>query len=75
MSEELKEREIEAMELAAIRGRAVLPASHAALYAGISKEYILTLARDQEIPNNKRGRYVYFRTEDLDKWMAGTDLR
>ena len=31
----LKEREITAMELTAIRGRKVLPASLAALYAGV----------------------------------------
>ena len=72
MTEQLKEREIEAMELSAIRGRPVLHADHAALYTGLSKSYLLELARDQQIPNNKRGRHIYFRTEDLDKWMAGS---
>lgn len=72
MTEELKEREVEAMELAAIRGRRVLTAGHAALYTGLSKSHLLELARDQQIVHNKRGKYTYFRTEDLDKWMAGT---
>ena len=71
MSVELKEREIEALELSAIRWRRVLTAGHAALYKGLSKSYLLGLARDQQIEHNKCGKYTYFRTEDLDKWIAG----
>ena len=68
----LKEREITAMELTAIRGRKVLPASLAALYAGVANRTILSMARDQEIPHHKRGKLIYFKTEDLDRWMMGT---
>lgn len=69
---ELKSREVEALELSATRGRTILTADAAALYTGMSKSHLLELARDQQIPHSKRGKFVYFQTENLDKWMAGS---
>ena len=70
---DLAERRVVAMELTSIRGRNVLPAEQAAWYAGISRYTLLNLARDQQIPHYKKGKLIFFKTEDLDRWMMGGD--
>ena len=75
--EALKLREIEAMELNAkaklITGRSVLPQDLAAAYCGVSERLLQDLARNMEILAQKNGKFWYFRTKDLDRWMLDSD--
>lgn len=73
-SRSLKEREVIAMELAAMQGRDWLTADQAAIYIGVSLFTLQDLGRTQQIPNSQRRKFRYYRKTDLDAWMAGNPL-
>ena len=44
----------------------------AQLLGGMHVKTLQRMARTQEIPAHKIGRFWYFRASELDKWLTGT---
>lgn len=43
--------------------------SEAALYMGVSKQYLYTLTAARKIPFYRQGKFIYFRRDELERYL------
>ena len=53
-----------------IANRNVFGVSEAAVFLGLSTARVYHLTAAKEIPHYKKGKSVYFRRDELEKWMT-----
>lgn len=54
-----------------ISTKSVLTARECARYTGLSLRYLYRLTSEKKIPHFKpRGKMLYFRREEIDKWLT-----
>jgi excisionase family DNA binding protein len=67
--------EIKALTVISIKN--ALTVEEAALYMGMTTEYVRKMAKTRKIKSyrSKSGRGIYLHKKDLDKWMLATEVR
>ena len=67
--------EIKALTVISIKN--ALTVEEAALYMGMTTEYVRKMAKTRKIKSyrSKSGRGIYLHKKDLDKWMLATEIR
>lgn len=62
--------------ITAITVKTALTVEDAALYMGMSPEYIRKMCKNRKMPSyrSKSGRGIYLKKDDLDKWMLHTEV-
>lgn len=67
--------EIKALTVISIKN--ALTVEEAALYMGMTAEYVRKMAKTRKIKSyrSKSGRGIYLHKKDLDKWMLATEVR
>lgn len=67
--------EIKALTVISIKN--ALTVEEAALYMGMTAEYVRKMAKTRKIKSyrSKSGRGIYLHKKDLDKWMLATEIR
>lgn len=67
--------EIKALTVISIKN--ALTVEEAALYLGLTTEYVRKMAKTRKIKSyrSKSGRGIYLHKKDLDKWMLATEVR
>lgn len=61
----------DAIRMLAITAREAISVEDAAFYMGYDTAWLRRLMNDGEIPYYRRGRRVWFRRSELDKWQLG----
>jgi excisionase family DNA binding protein len=69
--EALKQEIQELKTITLISSKDVLTTEEAAMYMGISKDYLYKLCQKLQIVfhNSKGGKKIYFKKKDLNEWM------
>ena len=59
---------------AAISAKKILTIDEAAMLIGRSKKYVYRLTSERSIPHCKQGRSLYFKKDELERWMTGQKI-
>lgn len=62
-------RQVAVMSRAEDGGKPFLNMGEAAEYTGLSKGYLYSLVSHRQIPCFKKGKYLYFRKDELNDWI------
>lgn len=62
--------------LALLSAKKIYTVEEAALYMGMSSEYVRKMAKDKKIKSyrSRSGKGIYLHQADLDKWMMYTEI-
>ena len=72
--QELSEKLDEIRKLTAISSKMVLKIDEASLLTGYTTGHLYRLTSTKRIPHYKKGRDLFFRKDELERWLTNTPI-